>query len=135
MSAESISAARAPKGIQLIDKDDRRRHLARLFEKITHSGRAHADEHFHKLGTRDREEWDIGFACDSARQKGFACTGRPDEQNPFGYPSAQAAISGRVLQEVDELTQLIFCSTDTRHVSKRHLGFFLHKHLGATLPD
>ena len=37
--------------INLIDKYNTRRFLLRLFEKITHFRRSHADKHFHKLGT------------------------------------------------------------------------------------
>src|SRR5215472_9451707 len=53
MSAAGISAAGAAQRIELVDEDDRRRVLARLFEKVADAGGADPDKHLDKLRARD----------------------------------------------------------------------------------
>ena len=46
-------AALAAGGVELVDEDDRRRHLARLAEQVAHARRADADERLDELRARD----------------------------------------------------------------------------------
>src|SRR5271166_2218432 len=56
------TAASAAERVQLIDKDNCRRVLARLLEQIAHPGGADADKHLDKLRTGDREKRYPGLA-------------------------------------------------------------------------
>ena len=47
--------------IDLINKDDAGRFFTRLLEQVAHLGRAHADEHLHKLTAGDGEERHTGL--------------------------------------------------------------------------
>ena len=90
VAAHRKRAARPPERVELVDEDDRRRRLARLFEEVAHPRGADADEHLDEFRPRDREELDARLAGDGARQQRLARPGRPDQQNAFGDSRARA---------------------------------------------
>jgi hypothetical protein len=68
MATTEAGSAVASNRIDFVDKDDARRLLFALNEKVTYSGRSDADEHFHEIGTADTEERNSGFARDGTSQ-------------------------------------------------------------------
>ena len=68
VSAAQARAAMPAHGVDFIDEDDARRVLLALLEQIAHAAGADAHEHFHEIRTGDREERNIRFARDGARQ-------------------------------------------------------------------
>ena len=59
-------------GVNFVNEDDARRVLFALLEQVPDARGAHADEHFHEVGSGNGEEWDVRFSGDGARQKGLA---------------------------------------------------------------
>src|SRR5262250_2948988 len=89
MAATQAGSAVTPHCVDFVDKDDARRPLFALNEKVTDSGSADADEHFYEIGTADTEEWDTGFARDGTSQEGLASSRGSYEQTPFGNSAAK----------------------------------------------
>ena len=75
-------------GVDLIDKHDAGRFVLRLFEEVSHLGCAHADKHFYKFRTGNREEGHMCFTGDSLCQQCFACAGRANQQGALRHGSA-----------------------------------------------
>ena len=85
VAAAQACAALTADRIDFIDEDDAGRMLLRLLEHVAHARGAHADEHFHEVGTGNTEERNLGFAGDSARQQAFyRCPGLPTINTPRG---------------------------------------------------
>src|SRR5580700_7194352 len=59
---DSILAAGAPDGIDLVDEDNARRFFAGLLEQVTDTAGADPYEKLHKIGTAHREERYLSFA-------------------------------------------------------------------------
>jgi hypothetical protein len=89
MAATEACSAVTPNRVDFVDKDDARRLLFALNEKVTDSGSSDADEHFYEIGTADTEERDSGFARDGTSQQGLASSRGPHEQTPFGNSAAK----------------------------------------------
>ena len=60
--------------INLVDKDNAGRMFFRLLEHIAHTGRTHADKHFHKIGTGNSEERHLGFTGNGFCQQSLTGT-------------------------------------------------------------
>ena len=73
LPAERLRAAAGPAdGVQLVDEDDRRRHLLGLVEQVAHPAGADADDRLDELRRGDREERHLGLAGHRAGQQGLA---------------------------------------------------------------
>src|SRR6202011_6128207 len=81
IATAETGAAMAADRVDLVDEDDAGRVLLRLLEHVAHARRADTDEHLDEVGAGDREERDIGFAGDGARQQRLAGAGRADEEH------------------------------------------------------
>jgi hypothetical protein len=81
---------------------------------MSRTRRAHADEHFDEVGTRDAEERHLGLAGDGARQQRLAGTRRADQQHAARNAAAQLLEFLRVAQEVDELDTSSLASSHRR---------------------
>ena len=66
-------------GVDLVHKDDAGRILLGLLEEVAHAAGADADEHLHKVRTRDGEERYPGLTGNGPRQQRLARTGRSDQ--------------------------------------------------------
>jgi len=71
MTTAKTGATMAADRVDFVNEDDARRLFLRLLEHVSDAGRAHADKHFHKVGTGDGEERHLGFTGDGFRQQGF----------------------------------------------------------------
>ncbi|SAL88732.1 hypothetical protein AWB74_08705 [Caballeronia arvi] len=89
--------------VEFVDEHDARRKLLRLLEHVADTRRAHADEHFHEVRTRNAEERHFRFTCDGTRQQRLTGTRRADQQHAARNPSAQLLELLRIAQEVDQL--------------------------------
>ena len=121
MSAAEACAAMPSDRVDFIDKDDAGRVLLALFEQVANARCADADEHFDEIRSADREERNIGFAGDRARQKRFSGSRRADEQYAFRNAAAQFLEFLRLLQKVDDFLQLFLGFLDAGDIFKRHL--------------
>lgn len=89
VAATQAGAALTAHCIDFVDEDDARRVLLGVFEHVADTGRAHADEHFNEVRTRDAEERYLGFAGDGLGQQRLAGTRRAHHQHATGNAAAQ----------------------------------------------
>ena len=76
--------------IDLVDEDDRRCALRRLFEQFAQAPLALAIGRAHDLRSGDVKEFGGAFVGDGAGEQGLARSGRTVEQHAFGRIDAQA---------------------------------------------
>ena len=76
--AAELGVSGSADGVDLINKDDGGSDLCSLLEEVAHAARADADEHFHKVRARNREERHVCLARDGLCKKRFARAGRAD---------------------------------------------------------
>ena len=108
MSAAKTAAALPSYGIDLINEDDCRSGLFRLFKQITHTSGADTDVEFYKVGARDRQELNACFTRNRFCQQSFTGSRRPDQKNTLRDSGSHGRISLRILQEVNDLRQFFF---------------------------
>src|SRR5206468_2480931 len=89
MSAAEACAAMPSDCVDFIYKEDARGVLLALLEQIANARGTHADEHFNEIRSADREERNIGLACDCAREKCFSGTRGAEQQYTSRNPSAK----------------------------------------------
>jgi hypothetical protein len=135
VSAAEPRATLAADGVDLVDEHDGGRTRLRLLEEIAHARRAHAHEHLHEVGARDREERHARFAGDRAREQGLAGAGRAEEQHPSRDLRAHRLELRGVLQVVLDLLQLFDGLVDAGHIAERGLGLVLGHRLVAAAPE
>ena len=121
VSAAEACAAMAADRVNFIDEDDAGRVLLALLEQVANAARADADEHLDEVRTGNREERNVRFAGNGARQQGLARSRRPDEQHALRNASAELLEFLRILQEVDDLVKLFLGFVDSGHVLERGL--------------
>src|SRR4029077_13660490 len=119
-------AAMASYRVNFVNEYDAGGIFLALFEQITHPARAISDEHFHKVGAGNREERNIGFACNRPSQQRFTCARRSNQQNSLGNPPTQFLELLRLAQELDDLPEFFFGLIHASHVLERNL-FLLHR--------
>ena len=108
-------------GVDFIDEDDAGGVLLALLEQVAHAAGAHADEHFHEVGTGDGEERHVGFAGDGAGQQGLAGSGRTHQQHALGNAPAEFLELLRLAQELDDLLQFFLGFLNAGDVLEGHL--------------
>ena len=129
------AGAPAADGVDLVDENDGGGALAGLFEQVANAGCADADEQFDEARARHREERHRRLARDRARQQGLAGTRRADHQHAAGSRGSGLRVTLRVLQEVDDLTDLGLGALVAGDVGERGARPFLVEHLGLRAAD
>ncbi len=89
MTAAQSGAAMAADGVNFVNENDAGSILLALLEQVAHTASADADEHFDEVGAGNREEGNIGFASDGARQQRLARAWRADQKHALGNAAAQ----------------------------------------------
>ena len=84
VAAAHAGAALATHGINLVDKDNAGAVFPSLLEEVPDPGGAHANKHFHKVGTRNGVERHAGLPGNGAGQEGFTGTRRAIKQHAAG---------------------------------------------------
>src|SRR4030095_1692576 len=82
-------ATMAADRVDLVDEDDARRVLLALLEEVAHARRADADEHLDEVGAADREEGNVGFPRDGAREQRLARSRRAHEEHALRNAAAE----------------------------------------------
>src|SRR5688572_23321614 len=135
MTATEAGATMTSHGIDLIDKDDARRILLSLFEKIADTRSANANEHLDEVRAADGKERDIRLAGNRACQQRFSGAGRANKKDAFGDAAAQFLKLLGFLQEVDNLLQFFFGLVDARDIFKRNLLLMCRQQACAALDE
>ena len=102
--------------VDFVDEDNGRRGLLGLIEQVTDAAGAHADEHFHKVGTGNGEEGRIGLACHGLGQQGLTGARRAHQQHALGNARAHGGIGLGVLQEIDHLLKFFLFFLGPGHI-------------------
>ena len=135
IAAADAGAAVTADGVDLIHEDDGRRVGLGLLEQVADAGGADADEHFHEVGTGDREEGNAGLAGNGAGQQGLAGAGRAVEQHTLGDLGADGLELGRLLEEFLDLLEFLDGLVGAGDVAEGHLGHVLVDQLGLGLAE
>src|SRR5271163_1903111 len=116
MAAAESGAAMAANSINLVDENNAGSVFLALLEEIAHAAGADADEHLDEIGARNREERDICFAGNRAREQSLSCSRRANQQHALRNAPAELLEFLRILQEVDDFVQLFLGLVDSGHV-------------------
>ncbi|MNI40119.1 hypothetical protein D3C73_943240 [compost metagenome] len=109
--------------------------LLGVFEHVADTGRAHADEHFNEVRTRDAEERHLGFTGDGLGQQRLAGTRRADHQHAARNLAAELGELGRVAQEVDQFADFFLGLVAAGNVGEGDLDLVFALQLGARLAE
>src|SRR5690606_38479762 len=129
------AAAATADGVDLIQEDDAGGGFLRLLEEVANAGGAHADEHFDKVGTADREERHIRLAGDRLGKQRLAAPWRAGEEHAAGNASAEAHELLGVLEELDDLLDLVLGLIDAGDVLEGDAVHLLGQHAVARLAE
>src|SRR3990172_198208 len=103
MAAAETRAAMPADGVDLVDEYDAGRLFLGLLEHVPDPGGAYADEHLHKIRSRDGKEGNPRLARDGPRQQRLARAGGADHQYARGDLAAQFLEFARIAQKFHEL--------------------------------
>src|SRR5205823_7666079 len=117
-----------PDRINFIDENDTGRAFLALLEHIPDPAGADTDEHLHEIGAAYREERDVGFAGNGAREQGFTSARRSDQQYAFGNATAELLKLFRITQELDQLLHFVLGFLDTGDVAEGDLVLIAGEH-------
>ena len=112
VAAAEAGAAMTADRVDLVDEHDAGRVLLALLEQVADARGADADEHLDEVGAADREERDVGFTGDRAREQRLAGAGRAHEQHALGNAAAELLELLRFLEELDDLLELFLRFVD-----------------------
>src|SRR5690606_21525856 len=135
VAAAHAGTAVAPDGVDLVDEDDGRRVLLRLFEQVAHAAGAHAHEHLDEVRPRDRVERNVRLTSDRAREKGLAGSGRAIEQHTLRDARAHGLEPCGVGEELLDLVQLFDRLVGTGDVVEGDLWRLLRHEFGLRLAE
>src|SRR2546425_42264 len=133
-SAEAGPAV-APNGIDLVHEDDAGRVLLALLEQIAHARGAHAHEHLHEVGARDRKERDVRLTGDRLGEQRLACARRSDEKHALRDLATELLELLRVLQEIDDLAQFFLGLVHSGDILEGDFVLLLRNQPGPRLPE
>ena len=126
-------ATLTPYCINFINEDDTGCRLLGLFKHVAHAGGTDTDKHLDKIGTRDREEGNLGFTGNGLGQQSLTCTRLANHENAFGDLAAQFLEAGWILEVVNQLFHLFFGLIATSHISKGGLDLIFTHQTGTAL--
>ncbi|MNS85965.1 hypothetical protein D3C72_1198470 [compost metagenome] len=109
--------------------------LLGVFEHVADTGRAHADEHFNEVRTRDAEERHLGFTGDGLGQQRLAGTGRTHHQHAARDTAAQLLELAGVAQEIDQFLDVFLGFIAASDVGKGDLIGVFVEHAGARFAE
>ena len=135
VAAAIADATRTAHGVDLVDEDDARRILFRLFKHIANAARAYTDEHFNEVGARDREERHTSLARNGAGQKRLTGARRADKKGALGDLTAKTREFLRVAKELDDFLKLFLGLVDARDIVKRYAAMLFGQEFGAALAE
>ena len=135
VATAQAGATLAADRVDFVDEDDAGRVLLGVLEHVAHTGRAHADEHFDEVGTRDAEERHLGFTGNALGQQRLAGTRRAHQQQAARNATTQLLEFLRVLQEVHDFLDLFLGLVATGHVGEGHGVVVLVEHARLALAE
>ena len=107
VTAAEAGAAMTADRVDFVDEDDAGGVLLALLEQVADARRADADEHLDEVGTADREERNVRFTGDGARQQRLARSRGAHQQDALRNAAAELLELLRLAQEIDDFLQLV----------------------------
>ena len=135
MSPTDAGAALAADGVDFIDEDDAGSVFLGLHKQVTDAACTHANEHFHEIRTGNREERHACLPGYGAGEKGFAGSGRTEEQDTLGDFGAQGFEFSGVLEEFDDFSEFLLGFVGAGNFFEGHLLFVRAIKLGSALAE
>ena len=117
-------------GVDLVDKNNAGRLLLGFLEQIPDTGRAHANEHLHKVGAGQREEGHARLSRHRLGQQRLTGSRRAHEKRSLGQLRSDLSILSRVVQKVHHFLQGFLRLILPGHILEGHAGTLLHIDLG-----
>ena len=122
-------------GIDLVDEDDTGAVLLCLHKQISYTGSTDADKHLDEIGTRDREEGNLGLAGNCLGKECFTCSGRALKEDSFGDPGSEECVLAGLFKEVNDLRKLfLFLNKSGNGLEVEAIRNILD-HLGSALAE
>ncbi len=118
VSAAEAGAAVAADGIQFVDKDNTGSGVTGVFEHIADARSTDTDKHLHEVGTAGAVEGDAGFTGNSSGYQSLSGTGSADKKNAPARAGAEFVVFFRVLEEVDDVYDLLFCRIEAGDIAE-----------------
>ena len=135
VAATETGSALAADRVDFVDEDDGAPHLACLLEQVAHAAGADADEHFHEVGTGDRQEADSGFTGHCAGEQRLAGTRGTDQQDALRDTGPDLLETLGHAQEVDDFFDLGLHALVSGDISERRGRTIGGVRLGAATSD
>ena len=125
-----VNAALAANRVQFVNEHDAGRLGFGFLEQVADASGAHAYKHLHKIAAANQKERDLRFPGNGAGQKGFAGSGRADQQDSLGNRRSQSFVTVRVFQKRHHFLQFVLRFIAARHVVESHPGILVRHHFG-----
>jgi len=135
VAAAESGAAVAPHGVDLIDENDAGGLLLGLVEHVADAGGADTDEHFDKIGTRDRKERHLGLAGDGLGEQGLAGAGLAHHEHTPGNAPAEPLELVGFAQEVDKFLDILLGLLHSGDIGEGDLDLVLAEQFGLALAE
>ena len=119
LAVEAVAAARGADRVELVDEDDRRRVLRRLFEELADARGAEPGEHLHEGRRRSANRSSRRTPRDGLRHQRLAGSRRAVQEDPLRDARAESLEALRLAQEVDELGELLLDLVEAGDVVER----------------
>ena len=120
--------------VNLINEDQTRSVLFALFEHVANTAGTHTDEHFDKVRSADRKEWNVRLTGNRTSEKSLTRSRRTYHQNTFRDLSTERLELTRVPKEINDFEQLFLGLLNSSNIFEGHLLLIHRKHLGFGLP-
>jgi hypothetical protein len=114
--AEKGTAAGPADHIELVDEDDRRRHLLGLVEQVAHPAPTH--DRLDKLRGREEKNGTPASPATARATSVFPVPGVPESNTPRGIRAPSPLLALRVAEEVDDLSHLVHDLVDPGDVGE-----------------
>ena len=107
--------------VDLVNEDDGRSVFLCSFKEVTDTGRTHTDEHFHEIGTGDREERTARLTCYRLCKQCLTGTGRTEQQHAPRDLCTHFGVFAGILEEVHKLRHFKLFFLGTGNIGESHL--------------
>mmetsp|Transcript_16893 Transcript_16893/g.29072 ORF Transcript_16893/g.29072 Transcript_16893/m.29072 type:complete len:407 (+) Transcript_16893:208-1428(+) len=133
VSTSESSTTLTSDSIDLINEDNAGSVLLRLREDVTDTRRSNTNEHLNELRSRDGDEGHSSLTSNSLGKKGLTSTGRSIKDNSPWNSAAVLRVHLRLLQEINNLSQLQLGAIASSNILKVHASIRNHLNFGLGL--
>ena len=130
-----VHTASTPDGVNLVDEDNARRILLRIFKEVTHPRRANAYKHLYKVRTGNAEKRYLCLARYRFSEVRFTRSGWPHHQDAVRDACAQGVKLAGIFEKLHHFEEVIFSLFNACHIFKKRLRVLFGDHAGFRLAE